>query len=62
MIKSQLHNALKSFELKIWTIIERLSTGGQSGRGETRSESFNSLGDQSKTLTIKIKHQVVLRS
>ena len=58
MIKSQLHNALKSFELKIWTIMERFSTRGQSGRGETRSESFNSPGDQSKTLTIKIKHQV----
>lgn len=38
--------------------MERFSTGGQSGRGETRSESFNSPGDQSKTLTIKIKHQV----
>ena len=62
MIKSQLHNALKSFELKIWTIMDRLSTRGQSGRGETRSESFNFLADQSKTLTIKMKHQVVLRS
>ena len=38
--------------------MDRLSTRGQSGRGATRSESFNFLGDQSKTLTIKIKHQV----